>query len=552
MSNIESAPWHEPTKIQRIKDNLFASRKQRRLQRQETAARFLQPPSDIQGFQYIYVPTKARVPIGQVRSHLRKLDINNNRILDIHYPNRNILALLVHNDYAAELRQQLQRFKIAIKGDFDPCSPQNLRYPKYANLPLEERTNRAFMHHCDRMERALQFIRILVKFAVARHFFSKGWFHTITIATLPRDHQTATTYIEQFNRQLCQAIYHSLGTSCGRRLQPVEPLKDFWTEDMQKAYEYRERCYRKWRKAQGLNKLKYWLKHQETRAALQCLIQKRRKENWEHFCQQLASSQYTKAIAKISRIRKRRTISPTFSTMEGPKHSADTMARQLENNDIQLYSSPIDIAQGGFRECRGSLDQALCLAEICQILHIHHKVKPTLIFLDIKSAYDTVDRNLIWQSLQPTTPPPLLALLQHLFDQRSFSYLEVPFKPGGYLNPQELIEHNVCKAFVMMNVLTSVGVKPNGFDRLLSTRFYAQIVRARLEYGLAINQLTASQIKLLKDAQNECLRRIYGAFKRASTKVMRHLPRLPTMKERLNTLQAQFLFRSFTLPEDAL
>ncbi|KAG1208390.1 hypothetical protein G6F35_010848 [Rhizopus arrhizus] len=100
---------------------------------------------------------------------------------------------------------------------------------------------------------------------------------------------------------------------------------------MQKAYEYRERCYRKWRKAQGLNKLKYWLKHQETRAALQCLIQKRRKENWEHFCQQLASSQYTKAIAKISRIRKRRTISPTFSTMEGPKHSADTMARQLEN-----------------------------------------------------------------------------------------------------------------------------------------------------------------------------------------------------------------------------
>ncbi|KAG1373108.1 hypothetical protein G6F61_010460 [Rhizopus arrhizus] len=175
MSNIESAPWHEPAKLQRIKDNLFASRNQRRIQRQEAAARFLQPPSDNQGFQYIYVLTKARVPIGQVRSRLRKLDINNNRILDIHYPDRNILALLVHNDYAAELRQQLQRFKITIKDDFDPCSPQNLRDPKYANLPVEERTNRAFMHHCDRMERALQFIRVPVKYAVARHFFSKGW-----------------------------------------------------------------------------------------------------------------------------------------------------------------------------------------------------------------------------------------------------------------------------------------------------------------------------------------------------------------------------------------
>ncbi|EIE81086.1 hypothetical protein RO3G_05791 [Rhizopus delemar RA 99-880] len=107
MSNIESAPWHEPAKIQHIKDNLIATRNQRRLQRQEAAARFPQPPSDNQGFQSIYVPTKARVPIGQVRSRLRKLDINNNRILDIYYPDRNILTLLVHNDYAAELRQQL-------------------------------------------------------------------------------------------------------------------------------------------------------------------------------------------------------------------------------------------------------------------------------------------------------------------------------------------------------------------------------------------------------------------------------------------------------------
>ncbi|KAG1162133.1 hypothetical protein G6F37_002437 [Rhizopus arrhizus] len=102
MGNIESAPWHEPAKVQRIKGNLFTSRNQRRLQRQEVAARFLQPPSDNQGLQYIYVPTKARVPIGQVRSRLRKLDINNNRILDIHYPDRNILALLVHNEFAID------------------------------------------------------------------------------------------------------------------------------------------------------------------------------------------------------------------------------------------------------------------------------------------------------------------------------------------------------------------------------------------------------------------------------------------------------------------
>jgi hypothetical protein len=115
---------------------------------------------------------------------------------------------------------------------------------------------------------------------------------------------------------LCQAIYHSLDTSCGRQLL-VEPLKGFWTKDMQKANEYREICYRKWRKSQDLNKLKYWLKYQEACAALRRLIQKRHRENWKHLHYQLTSSQYAKAIVKISYIRKRRTISPAFSTMEG-------------------------------------------------------------------------------------------------------------------------------------------------------------------------------------------------------------------------------------------
>ncbi|EIE79539.1 hypothetical protein G6F46_010589 [Rhizopus delemar] len=124
MSNIESAPWHEPAKIQRIKNNLIASRNQRYLQHQEAAACFLQPPSDNQGFQYIYVLTKARVSIGKIRSRLRKLGINNNRILDIQYPDRNTLTLLIHNDCTAELRQQLQRSKIITKDGFDPCSPQ--------------------------------------------------------------------------------------------------------------------------------------------------------------------------------------------------------------------------------------------------------------------------------------------------------------------------------------------------------------------------------------------------------------------------------------------
>lgn len=164
-----------------MKEELFQSQQHKRQQRQEAAARLLQPPSANQGFQYLYLPTKARVPIGQLRSRLRKLDINNNRILDIHYPDRNVVALLIHNDYEDELRSQLKRFKISLKDDFDPCDPKILRDPKYVDFTDEERTNLAFMHHCNRMERALRFIRVPVKFAVARHFFNKGWISKQTL-----------------------------------------------------------------------------------------------------------------------------------------------------------------------------------------------------------------------------------------------------------------------------------------------------------------------------------------------------------------------------------
>lgn len=82
---------------------------------------------------------------------------------------------------------------------------------------------------------------------------------------------------------------------------------------------------------------------------------------------------------------------------------------------------------------------------------------------------------------------------------------------------------NFCKGLVIISLLISISIYPIGSDKLLFTRFYAHIVRSRLEYGSAINQLTASQIEALEVAQNGPLRRIYGVSKRVSTKFMRHL-----------------------------
>ncbi|ORE09469.1 hypothetical protein BCV72DRAFT_319502 [Rhizopus microsporus var. microsporus] len=72
---------------------------------------------------------------------------------------------------------------------------------------------------------------------------------------------------------------------------------------------------------------------------------------------------------------------------------------------------------------------------------------------------------------------------------------------------------------------------PSGFSKLLCTRFYAHIAQSQLEYDLAINHFMTSQLHTLEEAQNNCIKKIYGARGKASSK---------------------FLFRSLYLPEDAL
>ena len=76
----------------------------------------------------------------------------------------------------------------------------------------------------------------------------------------------------------------------------------------------------------------------------------------------------------------------------------------------------LDIAQGGFRHKRGSLDQAFALHMLIRQYHRQYGEPPVQAFLDIKQAYDSSSRELIWSKLQGNLPRALLHLLQHLFD----------------------------------------------------------------------------------------------------------------------------------------
>lgn len=56
----------------------------------------------------------------------------------------------------------------------------------------------------------------------------------------------------------------------------------------------------------------------------------------------------------------------------------------------------------------------------------------------------------------------------------------------------------------------------------------------------------------LDDAQNTGMYHIFGGSSWFSVKVMLYLTRLPSMQERVQSLQSQFLLHPFTLPDDTL
>ncbi|KAI8991162.1 hypothetical protein BDF20DRAFT_843074, partial [Mycotypha africana] len=139
------------------------------------AARSFQAESANQGFQYIYLPSRVREPLSVVRSKLSKLNIDTSRILDIQFPAKKIVGLLVHNDYAPTIRNRFRKARLITIDDFDPLSANVLHLPEPCSLSDTEKTAKAREYHLNRCLHALDFIRKPVSFAVAKTFLANSW-----------------------------------------------------------------------------------------------------------------------------------------------------------------------------------------------------------------------------------------------------------------------------------------------------------------------------------------------------------------------------------------
>ncbi len=142
-----------------------------------SAARAFSPadPSAAKGFEFVYLARKRKFTRSEVRTNLRRLGVDTSRLLDISFPARSCVGLLVHAQYLAELKSLLAAAKVVPLANFDPIDPVHLADPLYAGDSLLARSAKIHEIHADRCIGVLGHVRPHLVSAIGAMFVQSGW-----------------------------------------------------------------------------------------------------------------------------------------------------------------------------------------------------------------------------------------------------------------------------------------------------------------------------------------------------------------------------------------
>lgn len=83
--------------------------------------------------------------------------------------------------------------------------------------------------------------------------------------------------------------------------------------------------------------------------------------------------------------------------------------------ELKRFIEPLDLAQGGFRRNRGTIETIASLQETVLQFERKNKRQPIILFLDIKAAYDSVDHDLLLLRLKERKcPEPYIRITEQL------------------------------------------------------------------------------------------------------------------------------------------
>jgi hypothetical protein len=124
--------------------------------------------------------------------------------------------------------------------------------------------------------------------------------------------------------------------------------------------------------------------------------------------------------------------------------------------DLLSNMHALDIAQGGFRRQRGVLDQAFNLHTLIQQYRQQYDQPPTLAFLDIKAAYDSVSRDLIWTTLRPQLPHRLYLLIKHMFDDIQLSVISNNYESASIYPRKGVLQGSILSPMLYAIFINSL------------------------------------------------------------------------------------------------
>jgi hypothetical protein len=109
-----------------------------------------------------------------IRNLFHTLSIDPVRILDISFPARSVISVLIHTEYQTKFLAALAGAKVRPLENFNPLAKEHIADPQFATIALHDRTRLAAAIHQDRCFRTMYFLR---------PYLAPNWKHLILAVT---------------------------------------------------------------------------------------------------------------------------------------------------------------------------------------------------------------------------------------------------------------------------------------------------------------------------------------------------------------------------------